>query len=293
MKRLVRLKKTLKGLVKWIFPYNVISFLQDNYVFIDLVLKNPKNVIAYFNLMNNNKEYKNIYHDKRCFIMCTGPSINKQDLSKLKNDIVFGVSTGYLHKQYSEVHPKYHIMPQITYSEKFGTNEAEELFKEIDANTSKDTEFFFSITDCDFIKRLKLFKGKKVNYVAFSGDMKNSFRFNITKTVPGVQSVPIMGIILAMYMGFKEIYLLGCDHDSVVTNKYVHAFTVKDTDPACDKDGIIIDKTDTYISIGRLFEQYRIILGEANKRNVRIFNVTDGGELEVFPRKDFNELFNK
>lgn len=224
--------------------------------------------------------------------MCTGPSINKQDLSVLKNEIVFGVSTGYLHKQYSEVSPKYHIIPPVEYSEKLGFDEAEELFKEMDANTSKDTEFFFSITDCDFIKRLKLFKGKKVNYVAFSGDMKNSFRFDITKTVPGVQSVPIMGIMIAMYMGFKEIYLIGCDHDSIVTNTYIHAFEVKDTDPSCDKNGIIRDKTDTYISVGKLFEQYRIISDEANKRNVKIFNVTAGGELETFPRLDLEGLFN-
>lgn len=256
------------------------------------MLKNPLNIISYLCLLKANNAYKNIYNDNRCFIMCTGPSINKQDLSVLKNEIVFGVSTGYLHKQYSEVSPKYHIIPPVEYSEKLGFDEAEELFKEMDANTSKDTEFFFSITDCDFIKRLKLFKGKKVNYVAFSGDMKNSFRFDITKTVPGVQSVPIMGIMLAMYMGFKEIYLLGCDHDSVVTNKYVHAFTVKDTDPSCDKDGIIIDKTDNYISTGRLFEQYRIISGEANKRNVKIFNATAGGELETFPRLDLEGLLN-
>jgi hypothetical protein len=34
--------------------------------------------------------------------------------------------------------------------------------------------------------------------------------------VPSPQSVTIMALEVALYMGFKNIYLLGCDHDWIL-----------------------------------------------------------------------------
>lgn len=284
--------KKVTTVLKWILPYKIIKFLTDNYTLIKYFVNNPFIALSSWRALQKNADYKNSNCGKRCFIMCTGPSINRQNLSKLKDEIVFGVSTGYLHEQYSKINPKYHIIPSVCYSEKFGYNEAVDLFHEMDVHTNIDTEFFFSIYDRELIEKNQLFKGKRVNYVAFSGDMRNNFKFDITKTIPSVQSVPIMGIIIAMYMGFKDIFLVGCDHDSVVSNKYVHAFSTKDVAPCVDKHGRIVNRTEAYICVGRLFEQYKVIYNNMSKFGIQIYNATDGGELEIFPRVNLKDIIS-
>ena len=98
---------------------------------------------------------------------------------------------------------------------------------------------------------------------------------------------------LAAYMGFKEIYLIGVDHhfrvsrtesgEIVVDNSVKDYFTDKYNE---DKDKLYIPNTEkstlTYIAMK----------DHCSKRGVRVFNATRGGRLEVFPRVDFDTLFN-
>ena len=50
--------------------------------------------------------FKNIHAGERCFLVGNGPSINKTDLSLLKNENTFGFSRVYFHETFS---PKYYL----------------------------------------------------------------------------------------------------------------------------------------------------------------------------------------
>ena len=63
-----------------------------------------------------NANLRNIHQGKRCFILCNGPSVKRQDIRPLKDEIVISVSSGYLHPDYAEIAPAYHCVPQITYN---------------------------------------------------------------------------------------------------------------------------------------------------------------------------------
>jgi hypothetical protein len=96
----------------------------------------------------------------------------------------------------------------------------------------------------------------------------------------------------AAYMGFKEIYLIGVDHhfhisknsrgEIVVDNSVKDYFTDKYNE---DKDKLYIPNTEkstlTYVAMKE----------QCEKREIRVYNATRGGKLEVFERVDFDLLF--
>ena len=98
---------------------------------------------------------------------------------------------------------------------------------------------------------------------------------------------------IAAYMGFSEIYLIGVDHhfrisrnnagEIVVDNTVKDYFSEKYNE---DKDKLYIPNTEkstlTYVAMKNHCE----------KRDIRVFNATRGGKLEVFQRVDFDTLFN-
>jgi hypothetical protein len=103
-----------------------------------------------------------------------------------------------------------------------------------------------------------------------------------------VQSVAIMCLMAAMYMGFREIYLIGTDHDSFRTGAYTYFFeptVLKGKDPSTDTDGkLVAGWYDELSGLAALWGQYRIIKRMAEHHGIQIFNATSGGELDEFPR---------
>jgi hypothetical protein len=55
------------------------------------------------------------HQGQRAFILCNGPTTLRQNLLPLAGELVFSVSSGYLHPDYDRIKPRYHCIPQITY----------------------------------------------------------------------------------------------------------------------------------------------------------------------------------
>ena len=74
-------------------------------------------------------------------------------------------------------------------------------------------ECFFPINQMGFVKKYGLDKELQVNYLSMQHIMVDShFPTDLSKPIPRSQTVVHTCIIAAIYMGFKEIYLLGCDN---------------------------------------------------------------------------------
>ena len=83
---------------------------------------------------------------------------------------------------------------------------------------------------------------------------------------------------IAIYMGFKEIYLLGCDNSYSDDKNKQHFVESGHYDP-------------TYKTAGdRMVVAYMEAKKYADSKNVKIYNATRGGMLEVFPRVDLDEV---
>ncbi len=101
-----------------------------------------------------------------------------------------------------------------------------------------EPECFIPVEFIDSVKKHGIDKAMKGNYYSNRLTFYNNFSSNIdyTKFVPDFGTVVQSAITMAIYMGFKEIYLLGCDSTSMVTvinsalkqndeNDYAYAIT--------------------------------------------------------------------
>jgi len=59
------------------------------------------------------KKIKDCHKNKRCFIIGTGPSLNKTDLSLIKNEIIFGVNTLYRGLSHFNISCDYYAVSDI------------------------------------------------------------------------------------------------------------------------------------------------------------------------------------
>lgn len=256
-------------------------------------LQAPENIQS---ILNKNRKFKNIHTGKRLFVLCCGPSIQKMNLTVLKDEITMAVHSFYLHKDIYDIQPKYYCNAQWGYNEKM-TKELElQYIKELKRHVGK-SQYFFSVMEKDLIEKSSIFQSEELNYYFYG---INSFLYEDIDICQGImppQSVSILCLQLALYMGFKEIYLLGTEHDTLNSNYYKHFYSVSDSiiskeSEETDEDGNLNDTFEHQLfCIYNLWEQYKVIKKIAEKNNIKIYNATLGGRLDLFERVDFKKMF--
>lgn len=239
-----------------------------------------KKIINYLYLLHQFRRYKpqiekfkNIHKNERCFIIGTGPSLNKTNFNLIKKEILFGVNTLYRGYKKFGIKCQYYAC-----SDK---NVLKNNFKDI---LRIDTTLFLSSGAAkEYLVKKNLYKKmqkrepillqEKVPIVS-----ANKFPKDITKGVYWGGTVIIdICLPVAYYMGFSKVYLLGCDCDY----SGVHRF-----------DG---SKTDT-MGMGAsgewepIFTGYRICKKAFEEDNREIINVTVGGKLEIFKRQKLEQI---
>jgi len=163
-------------------------------------------------ILSKNADLHNIHKNKRCFILATGPSINRQNLKPLKDEICFSLSNFFVHPDFAVMRPQYHCI--APYIHNCPEQDWQAWMKRADAHIGYAT-VFCGLSDYDRNQRDGLFEGRQLHFIDFSGIWKNlaADGVDLTRPLPGPQSIPVMAIMIAIYMGIRQIYLLGCDHD--------------------------------------------------------------------------------
>jgi hypothetical protein len=111
------------------------------------------------------------------------------------------------------------------------------------------------------------------------------FSHNIQNVVYSGQTVAYSMIQFAAYMGFTEIYLMGIDCSYSINNNAVSGDSYFDKKMFDPKKPHNLPEVDTMLLS---FEQAR---KTCEPMGIRICNAARGGKLEIFPRVDFDTLF--
>ncbi|CAN5464869.1 hypothetical protein BH11PSE4_BH11PSE4_35270 [soil metagenome] len=246
-------------------------------------------------LSARNSDLLDIHKGQRCFILCNGPSVKRQNIAWLKNEHVLSVSSGYHHPDYADIQPEYHFIPQLTYGS-LTPETAVTWFREMDSKLGR-AKVFLNYTEEQLVRESRLFSGRDVRYLTFSGfftDYAPLALPDIAGRIPSVQSVAIMCLMAAMHMGFEKIYLLGTDHDHFLTGEYKYFFDptiLKGLDPSANSEGNLVGALyDEFSALSVLWQQYRAIRLMAEHHGIKIFNATAGGALDEFSRVEFETL---
>ena len=234
------------------------------------------------------KQFKDIHKGETCFIIGNGPSLKIVDLTKIHELEIPSFAFNRIFCIFDETpwRPTYYISQDINV-----TYGIEEQFKMLDLKNK-----FLPV-------RWKWYEGFTIpNSYYFktitSGKDVLGFSKDFAKEVVDASTVAYTAFQLAYYMGFKRIYLIGFDQNYRI---------------AKDKEGNIVvnDKLEKdYVS-----EKYRnegtddLILPNLYEMNIafvsldyhiknsgidlEVYNATRGGMLEVFERKDLDEVFKE
>jgi hypothetical protein len=116
--------------------------------------------------------------------------------------------------------------------------------------------------------------------------------WDITRSPFQVRTVVYSAIQLAVYMGCKEIYLLGCDHDYLHDTKRVtnHHF-YREGDGVSDAEHLSAFTSERWFEEYYFrWKQYRLMRQYTQSIGCDIYNSTQGGMLDVFPRISLQEV---
>jgi len=221
----------------------------------------------------NTKDYKNKYKNERCFIIGNGPSLNHTNLNLLKDEYTFALN------QINLIYDKYDWTPSVYCS---FSNRVEKTWRDNILYNIRNLDVpIFLCKDYEKIitKELKINFIKTIGTSICNSKDKTQFHVNIEEYVTKYGSTLLSVLEVAIYMGFKEIYLIGTDLGYEKKNTHFDENYLKLTNPSRYNDDI----TNTHKLINNNIEQY----------GVKIYNATVGGDLEEYERVDFNELLKK
>jgi len=205
-------------------------------------LRSRKHFLKYKDLIAKNIELKDLHKGKRCFILGSGPSIKKEDLVPLKNEIVFALNNFYVHEDFVEImsgdEPKYYMTAPIHPPQT--EDEWKRWFEDMEKHMPKNTNMIFGLNAYEgnikyIFEKYGIFKEHKINWYFAGVDTSEYYSFDqkdidMTSMVWSANTVSIYALIVAIYMGFDEIYLLGMDHTQICksNNEEIRFYTKAD-----------------------------------------------------------------
>lgn len=226
---------------------------------------------------------KNTHKGERCFIIGNGPSLVATDLDKLKHEYTFAFNRVYYIFNKTEWRPTFYCFQD----EKIAKSSEKEIEKKI------DTKYVFFPISLKWYENIKI-KSDYAYVPLFNSDDTTMpvFCESLEKGISVGNTVAFTAIQLAVYMGFKEIYLIGIDHSfstyQTKDGKVISDPNIKDY--FCEEYNK--DKQDLYIPrLDLSLLSYISAKEYCDKHNIKIFNATRGGKLEVFDRINFDDLF--
>jgi hypothetical protein len=219
------------------------------------------------------KQLSNRYAGQKAVIICNGPSLLQTNFSLLDGVFTFGLNKINLLFDKSDFRPSC-----IVAINDFVLEQNSDFY-----NTT-DIQLFIKYKAASFIKSRPntIFLHSCTQY-KFAQDCSMSMNLGPTVTFTAME--------LAFYMGFSEVALIGCDHNFTskgISNQIVTAERKDQNhfDPNYFADGVKWQLPDLAAS-----ESYYTLAYEAFVQQGRkLFNATEGGNLEIYPRVSLQEF---
>lgn len=251
--------------------YKVFNICSDIYFFISKDLNT---------ILKNNVRFNHLHDNNRCFIIGTGPSINNIDnryIDTLKSEIVFGVNSFYKSEKLIDIVPKYYVLMDNNYWNKY-------------SYTFNDIKYFYKDNCPTFITDIRarsIIKDIPESIFIYAKNYPiNYSRYSLGKNISAVMNVVGFSILSAMFMGFSEIYLLGCDYNLFCSLKHNH----------CYPDGDHYSPSNTlsfYLKYYHITtEAHYAISRTARRDGFKIVNLTEGSLLDAYERDDISNILS-
>lgn len=262
------LKQGLKG---W---YHIIGFFRKRGI---AITKNGKRLCS----------YRGKHQGERCFLIGNGPSLTPEDLERIKNEKSFACNIIYRMFPKVSWRPTYYFISDVVAvyavlkDQKLAEVTKQPLFVNSDA--------YKKIKD-DFVDAISVHCVNQRAYKVSSNIL--------AYYIPAQATVMTFMIEMAIYMGFKEIYLLGVDCTNTFvaghfgddyTDETVDEYNLKRMRKKLNKPNLTLEELGEERR-ERSLDAYEKLNQYAKKKGVKLYNATRGGALNVFERVDFDTV---
>ncbi|MGN6626673.1 MAG: 6-hydroxymethylpterin diphosphokinase MptE-like protein [Tepidisphaeraceae bacterium] len=226
--------------------------------------------------MGRLRQYHNRHLGKRCFVIGNGPSLKQTDLSLLKNEITFGTNRIYMNFDAMGFETTYHVCVNDLV--------VEQCADEIAALKMPKFVGWHCRDMIDFTPDMQ--------FLWTRGGLRSWFFTDLTEGCWEGNTVTMVALQLAYYMGFSEVILVGVDHSYQFQGK-PHAAVVSTGDDPNHFNG-------NYFGAGFRWHlpdlegsemSYRVADFVYRQNGRRILDATVGGKCPVFPKIPYLTLF--
>ena len=229
--------------------------------------KNSRNI----NILRRNSELRDRYNGKRIVLIFTGSSVNNISFKLLNNEYVLGCNFSVLHKDFENLNINFYLELE-TWSYRLYAF-FRWLLEIVYNKTKPGTKVFLHASSYDLVKTIFGFRKKDTYYIGSNSrfnDVSNVYAKieEMTNIITG--GCFSASIAIAIYMGFKTIYLIGADYakDPMISGHFY--------------DGV---KSLTKPS-PELIKDHEIINEFAKSRGADIYNIVDKG----FTSRTFKQI---
>lgn len=223
------------------------------------------------------EELKDIFKGERCFVIGNGPSLNKTDLTYLKNEFTIGLNRIYLNYPNMGFQPSMLCITNPNIVRQFS----------VDINRLQSIKFLN-------YKTRGLIKNRW-NTFFFESNGKHDFYKDLSDYIwcDGC-TVTYCALQVAYYMGFREVFLVGVDHsfsDSGTPNKLVESQRVDINH--FHKDYFSAGVEWQYPDLDCSKISYKVAKSVYEKSGRKILDATVDGKLDVFEKFQYASLFKR
>lgn len=226
------------------------------------------------------KSLKNVcelHKGERCFIVATGPSLTLEDLSLLRNETTFGMNSICRIYEKTDWRPTYYGIQDI-----FVYPQMKDVIDRYYANAD-------NVFVSDELAEKYHLPGNFIQYPFNSAyhlydqhfyKFYSKFSGNAYAEVYDGYSITYSLLQIAVYMGFKEIYLLGadCNYKKGEKNHFVESGHY--------------DRLE-YLNHDKMITGYQASKEYADSHGIKIINCTRGGMLETFERMNLEDVLKE
>lgn len=243
--------------------------------------------------LSKNVSLKGVARGRRAFLLATGPSIKQEELQLLKGEDCFSLSNFFLHQHIKDICPRFHFF--APYHPPLVLENYVEWLQLADRTLPKSTAIFLGHATKPLVERYRLFAGREVFYLYLS-EHPSSQLVDITRQVLCPQSGPLMILPVLLYMGYRVVYLVGCDHSNLRDyKKPMEHFYPKEQDVRknASDENAWDNVTSTMWQAYNLFSQYEFYKDLYRKSGATIVNLSTDSWLDMFEQGRLSEVISR
>lgn len=271
----------MKQSLKKMMPAPLWRFARTSY---DSIKRMPELPAAYLHPWRQESirrlaRLKDVHKGKRAFVVANGPSLKYTDMSKLRNEITFGMNRIYL------------MFPQLGFTTTYLTVVNDLVIEQTATDLANLSlpKFLAWRSRRHFPADLPRRQVPTFLYTSYTGP---HFSTNVRGRVWEGATVTNVILQLAFHMGFQQVILIGVDHNYTATGKPNTTVVSQGDDPNHFSPSYfgkgfrwqLPDLETSEVGYAMAREAYR-------KAGREIVDATIGGKLTIFPKVDYDSLF--